>query len=161
MSEASEFVKLNGRQARRVVENEDFVIIFYSKSIPDKALTSLRTFAAKFKDIIKVGALECSAGDSFCKEHGFETGYRVKLFTGKGKVSEVLPETDWRQLAEHAVRHLPDKVLKITSMQDYISKFLKDNPSTLPRALLVQGDKASPSIFKALASKYDGKYLFG
>ncbi len=105
--------------------------------MPEKALSSLKTLATKLKDIIKIAALECSGGDSFCKQHGADTSHKIKLFTKKRKEGEELTETDWRQLAEHAVRHLPDNVMKITSMQDYINKFLKENPSQLPRALLV------------------------
>lgn len=46
-------------------------------------------------------------------------------------------------------------MIKISTMQDYIAKFLKDS-SPLGRVLLIPQEKTSALVFKAVANKLDG-----
>ena len=107
MSQMSEFIKLNGRTARKAANDpkDTWFILFYNKQsgVPDMVLAAFKTLAAKIKGAVKVGAIECPGTEGFCKENGVDQRgpHKVKLYSveTRKRGGDIVTETDSKALA--------------------------------------------------------------
>ena len=76
-------------------------------------------------------------------------------------MSDTLANQDWRSLASQASRSYPSALIKqIDSIFDYQTKFMSGEHPQI-RVVLITERKTTSPVFKALASQYKDKLIFG
>ena len=127
--------------------------------------------ATKLKGIIKVGIVDCTTKENmaYCHQNaGMKLGNPVaKVYDEVRKGGEVLNAeviNDWRSIAREALKNIPNHVVEIGTLIDYRDKFLTHlEPQSAPRVVLIPDTgkgSASSIVFKSLAKKFKGSYVF-